>query len=364
MLRKKKKSKVLRPIDQPLDMRSFIEANNQHQSQQAIMNNQITNPHYLGDLEQQNLTHSDVTNFPPADTSQQRWVQQQNPYSPRQVVPTPQPLPNPYLYTRNPLTIAEANHLLAKPIAREIIAEKLRSLTILLLGLGGLLTTIFFIILHFQIGSNSSVIGIPASSIPNFWLMLVCCILSFGLFAWGVLNMRQIVHESQTYLEQCRQGFNTLPQFILTNFKRMVRRAVIWNWICIPSYLILAVVLGMLIWLNTYTGHTFSFAFWSFGVIPSLDSEIITVAIVSASLLFLHVLNGILVKKRKINIIGYFGSEVMNNDQVRDISKRTNRVCLACFILFMVVIFFVISVPLLLFRKKKGKGFKLPWQIL
>ena len=172
----------------------------------------------------------------------------------------------------------------------------------------------------------------------------------------GIFGMQQIVREANNYLQHQRQGINQLPQFILTNFKRLIKRSIILNWVLIPLDILLLITIGFLVLFNQHAGQSFNFAFWSLGKVPYLGTTITIAAIILGTLVFVHLFNIIITKKRKANIIGYFGSEVMNNEQIRDISKRTNRICLACFVAAVIILFFVISVPLLLVRKKKGSG--------
>ena len=271
--------------------------------------------------------------------------------------------PNPVLaYTNNPISIVEANSVIPKAVAKEIRSEKWRNFVFIILGLLGSACCIFLVALFYAPASSSAKLGIPVKYIPQGWISIIALIIFFMIFTSGVFGMQLIVRESNSYIRNLRHGINNLPQFILTNFKRLIKRNIIFNWVLIPTYILLLIVIGFLIFFNQHAGEAFSFAFWSLGDVPDLSTSITIAAVVLCSLVFIHGFSIILSKRRKANIVGYFGSEVMNNEQIRDISKRTNRICLACFILAMVILFFVISVPLILIRRKKGsRTWTWPW---
>lgn len=79
-------------------------------------------------------------------------------------------------------------------------------------------------------------------------------------------------------------------------------------------------------------------------------------AIIIGTMLLIHLINLILFRKRTANIIGYFGSMVMSDQQIIEYTKRINRICLVCFIVALIILFFLISIPILILRRQKASG--------
>jgi len=63
----------------------------------------------------------------------------------------------------------------------------------------------------------------------------------------------------------------------------------------------------------------------------------------------------ILFKKRKNNIVSYYGYEIVSPNDLEAYKKKINRICLIIFISFLAIIFFAIAIPILVIKRRKKK---------
>lgn len=263
------------------------------------------------------------------------------------------------------LTVTAINRLLPGQVASEIKGEKLRSLFLLWVGVGSLATEMFyiacFLVQHF---APDVYVFDQRVVVPSPVLMGMLAGLSLIALWSGGVNLRQIIKEASFYLQRRRAGEEIMPQFIITNYKRLLQHTIVLNWLLFPTYLLTGVTLGLMVWLNFYQGRNFQIGFWQIGLVPDLSAVITAVAITMGVLVAVHALNWGVCKWRKSNIISYFGADIIVNTQVKDIAKRTNRICFWSLMLFLVVVFAVIAVPVLIVkRRRQTSRFKWPWKI-
>lgn len=319
--------------------------NNNHQSQQPVVNKQFGDSNFAYGHQQQAAI--------PLATHQQQYLP-----------PVPSQPFYPTLIQENiKFNHEEVKFLLPKPIAREIVAEKIRTILMMIFGSIGLVITTALVVLYYVAAKQgtSSILGINTKVIPLPVFTISALVLCLALIIWGGLEMHQILLEAEGYLRKRRLGYDDVPQFIITNFKSSLRRKIVINWVFIPLYILLALIIGFLIFLNHYQGQSFNIGFWSLGKVPNLLSGITVLAIIIGTMLLIHLINLILFRKRTANIIGYFGSMVMSDQQIIEYTKRINRICLVCFIVALIILFFLISIPILILRRQKASGWKLPW---
>jgi len=86
-----------------------------------------------------------------------------------------------------------------------------------------------------------------------------------------------------------------------------------------------------------------------------LKTEAITLSVILGLLFFFHMMSIILFKKRKNNIVSYYGYEIVSPNDLEAYKKKINRICLIIFISFLAIIFFAIAIPILVIKRRKKK---------
>lgn len=75
-------------------------------------------------------------------------------------------------------------------------------------------------------------------------------------------------------------------------------------------------------------------------------AEAVTLSVILAILLFIHMMNFVFFKRRKTNIISYYGYEVVSPGDLEIYKKKINRICMIITICFLAIIFFAIVIPI------------------
>lgn len=128
------------------------------------------------------------------------------------------------------LTVTAINRLLPGQVASEIKGEKLRSLFLLWVGVGSLATEMFyiacFLVQHF---APDVYVFDQRVVVPSPVLMGMLAGLSLIALWSGGVNLRQIIKEASFYLQRRRAGEEIMPQFIITNYKRLLQHTIVLN---------------------------------------------------------------------------------------------------------------------------------------
>ncbi|AGM24893.1 MSC_0882 family membrane protein [Spiroplasma chrysopicola] len=259
----------------------------------------------------------------------------------------------------NKLSKEHINKLMPFEIAREIRSEKISSLVMTVIGIFGTICTSLFIALYFVTHNNGmeSIIGIKAIYIPHPFLTITLLIISLGVLFSGIFDLSRVRREANTYVINLNRGNHTIPHFLINNYKKMTVRGIVLNWVAFPTYVFGAIILGILYGFQQHKGEQFMFGFWSWGIVDDLTAAITINIIILIAMLGIHITNIILTKKRKANIIGYYGYEIVKPEELAALRKKTNRICLVIFIIFLIILTLLISIPWLIARRKKaGKG--------
>lgn len=266
------------------------------------------------------------------------------------------------------------NYQMPNEIASEIKSEKIRSFLILMFGFIGTVATVLFITLYFvaknqglfegnasDIAKNA-IVGISVNSLPHPFITFTLLIVSLGMLFGGTIDLLKVKKEANLYLANLIRGNNTIPYFIIENYKKMAVRSIILNWVAFPAYILGAIVLLILYGFQKHAGESFTVGFWKWGVVKDLTTEITINIVILIAMLAIHILNIVSTKNRKSNIIGYYGYEIVSPDEMRQIKKRVNRNCLIVFIIIVMIILIAITIPLMISRRKKESRWVWPWQ--
>ena len=259
----------------------------------------------------------------------------------------------------NRLSREHANKLMPLEIAREIKSEKIRTLIMILVGFAGTVTTSIFIALYFISHKQGldEILGVKKQYIPHPFLTITLLLVSLGSLFAGIFDLSRVKIEANNYLANLNRGNHTIPHFLIDNYKKMTVRSIVLNWIAFPTYFFGGIILGILYGFQQHTGEHFMFGFWSWGIVEDLTAAITITIIILIAMLGIHIANIVLTKKRKSNIIGYYGYEIVKPEELAALKKKTNRICLIIFIIFLIILTLAISIPWLIARRKRhGKG--------
>ena len=131
-------------------------------------------------------------------------------------------------------------------------------------------------------------------------------------------------------------------------------RSIIINWIAFPSYILGAFIIALLYGLSEASNPKIGFITLEVSI-RNLSTEIIILTIILFAIFFLQVLNIILVRKRKANILGFYGYEIVNPYEMNELKRKINRRCLWVWLIIIAIIGIVITIPILIIRRKKNK---------
>lgn len=251
-----------------------------------------------------------------------------------------------------------ANRLIPLEINREIRSEKVRTLIIIIIGFIGTMMTSLFIALYFISHQQEleAIMGIKAKYIPHPFLTITFLLISLGLFFAGIFDLSRVWIETNSYLSNLIGGNHTIPHFLIDNYKKMTVRSIVLNWLAFPTYFFGGIILVILYGFQQHSGEEFRFGFWSWGIVDDLTAAITITIIILIVTLGVHIANIVLTKKRKANIIGYYGYEIVHPEELAALKKKTNRICLVIFIIFLIILTLVISIPWLIARRRKRNG--------
>ncbi len=232
-----------------------------------------------------------------------------------------------------------------KAISFEIKIEKLRQLMMVVFSLIVMIISSVFIAFYFA--------KFQLKYTPHPVLTIPLVIFAFMIFVVNCLDFTALKREVNLYIERTLKGSLMPPNFIIRNYRKIHGRLIIFNWL----YSFLYVTLGAataIVWLISGQKITFFVQAWTV-VVPDLKTEAVTLSVILGLLFFFHMMSIILFKKRKNNIVSYYGYEIVSPNDLEVYKKKINRICLITFISFLAIIFFAIAIPILVIKRRKKK---------
>ncbi|AKU80048.1 hypothetical protein STURON_00802 [Spiroplasma turonicum] len=252
--------------------------------------------------------------------------------------------------------------IIPKEIGREIKSEKLRVFLLFVVGLVGILTTSLMLAVYYKTDDSiSKFIGLKKEQVMYPFFSILLLIISVGFFGISLTDFTLLFSNVKKYERDLLMGNESIPYFITRNYKALISRSIYINWICFSTYIFGSIVLGILYTLQTQAGKTAYVLFWTIGTLKTLESEITVNIIVLLVALLVHVVNIISTRNRKNNIISYYGYEIIPEQEIKNIKKRANKICIIIFCIVILLLLFVILIPWLIIRRKKGQSLK-PWK--
>lgn len=232
-----------------------------------------------------------------------------------------------------------------KPISREIKSEKLKQLLLLFISIMTLIIAATFIGLYFGM-TKIKIIPHPAITIP-------LAIISLTIALINIIEFITLRREVELYIERTLKGTLLPPHFIIRNYRKIHCNLIIINWISVSSYVLLSIVIGIM-FLISGQKLTFIVQAWTVTV-PNIIKDAVTLTVVLAIIFCVHMINIVIFKFRKRNIISYYGYEIINPQELNDYKKKINRICMFITIGFVSLIFFAITIPIFVLKRRKKK---------
>lgn len=232
-----------------------------------------------------------------------------------------------------------------KPISREIKSEKLKQLLLLFISIMTLIIATTFIGLYFGM-SKIKIIPHPIITIP-------LAIIALAIALINIIEFVTLRREVELYIERTLKGSLLPPNFIIRNYRKIHTNLIIINWISISSYIILGIITGIMFLIS---GQKLTFIVQSWTVnVPDIIKDAITLTIIIGIILCIHMTNIVIFKFRKRNIISYYGYEIINPQELNEYKKKINRICMWITIGFVSLIFFAITIPIFVLKRRKKK---------
>lgn len=268
--------------------------------------------------------------------------------------------------------LVNRNKTILKFIKRKIFIEKIRSTFLILIGLGFAIISSFFIYVYFfaknkgyyldsiqtlssllpkELNFLNPIIGsIKIQLIPNLYLLIFIFITSIFVLFYGIYDLKKIIGEKNNYItDQNNNIDNKIPSFIIIFYKKMIVRKIILNWITVFVFLFGLLSLGILFFLNNQYDNgnkDFYIGFWKLFSLKNLDSEINITLIILIIVYTINIFSLIITKKNKNDIIKNFGYEVISSEEIENLKKKTNKICLIVFLSIITILLFLIFVLL------------------
>lgn len=253
---------------------------------------------------------------------------------------------SPNLFDTRGLAIFKNDFKIPKPISREIKSEKLKQLLLLLISFALLVVACTFIVLFFS--------GDKDKYIPHAALMIPLAIICAAIFLVNVIEFLALRREVGLYIERTLKGTLLPPNFIIRNYRKIHTNLIILNWVCISSYIVLGLAIGMMFLIS---GQKLTFIVQSWTVqVPKITQDAVTLTIILGVIFTINVINFVLFRFRKRNIISYYGYEIINPQELNDYKKRINRICMWITIGFASLILFAIIIPIIIVKRRKCKA--------
>lgn len=234
-----------------------------------------------------------------------------------------------------------------KPISREIKSEKLKQLILLFIGVITLIIASTFIGLYFVGMVNIKIIPNPVITIP-------LAIFALTIILINIIEFVTLRREVELYIGRTLKGSLLPPNFIIRNYRKIHANLIIINWLSISSYIVLGIIISIM-FLISGQKLTFIIQKWTVNI-PDIINYAITLTIILCFILFIHMINIVIFKFRKRNIISYYGYEIINPQELSEYKKKINRICMIITIGFASLIFFAIVIPIFVLKRRKKKS--------
>ncbi|QHX36537.1 MSC_0882 family membrane protein [Spiroplasma sp. BIUS-1] len=256
-------------------------------------------------------------------------------------------------------------NIIPREIGKEIRSEKLRIFLVFLIGAVGIITASLMLAIYYKAGSAGTYIGIKREQVMYPFFSILMLIVAIGFFGTSLTDFGFLYSNVKKYERELMVGKEAVPYFITRNYRSLISRSVYVNWVSFCIYIFGAITLGIMYGLQSQISEgeqetPIYFLFWQIGKLKRLDSEIQTNIIVLFVTLIAHVLNIVTTRTRKNNIIGYYGYEIIPQQEIKEIRRKANKVCMIIFFTAMAILLFVIVIPWLIIRKKRGLPLR-PW---
>ncbi|WP_338984141.1 MSC_0882 family membrane protein [Spiroplasma endosymbiont of Othius punctulatus] len=240
-------------------------------------------------------------------------------------------------------------------ISKEIRSEKLKQFIIFVLSFGSVVGCSLMLMAYF----NEELMGISKNSVLHPMLSIPFLLIATLFMLMSISDSTMLKRSMVKYREDLSRGIDSVPYFLVKNYKNFTRRSVYINWMSFSVYIVGVILLLIFYGLQAqYSSgqRSFYIFFWRIAELKSLVSEIVVITMILIGTLVMHILNIVWTKGRKNNIIGYYGHEIVHPTELSQIKKSANIKCAIITFVVLSILLFVVFIPWLIIRKKNGKS--------
>ncbi|ATG97330.1 MSC_0882 family membrane protein [Mesoplasma lactucae] len=237
-------------------------------------------------------------------------------------------------------------------VAKDIRQEKYRIFFLSLVSGVLFLISLFFVLAYFiPTATTSKTTGettkwsIPTNWIPHPAFTIIICVLTALVFTLAIVHYIHLINSVKSYKGDLLMNNNTMPYFIIQDYRSLVARVVYTNWICCSIYLVTGITIGVF-WIlkAAHVNHGNSF-----------NTELIILYVILGVTFAIHMISLIAIKLRKGNLCAHANGSIVSLEDEKLISKSANKKCLVIFLVVAAILLFAIFIPYVIIRKSQGK---------
>ncbi|AEM68737.1 MSC_0882 family membrane protein [Mycoplasma putrefaciens] len=229
-------------------------------------------------------------------------------------------------------------------IAKEIRMEKYKILAIQLIGVFLIVAGTFFLVLHFVDFEKTNLFKIPKKYIPNPIVMGFVAAIGLIICIIQLIEYKQLIIGVRTYKINLLLGKDTIPFFLIKQFRLLIKRPIYINWFCGTVYLYGSIAIGIMFGVNEILKLKNK---------EQIITEIIVLGVILAIVLLFHIVSLISIKWRKGNIISYYGYEIIDAEEIKQLKQEAKRLSMIIFFIILAIVLFAVIIPYLIIRKRR-----------
>ncbi len=250
----------------------------------------------------------------------------------------------------------EIIEIVPRQIAHEIIIGKFKGVFETFLGIIVLIYGILSITAHFYFINHIEPIIIK-KFLSSLLIGIVLSILGLFVFLHGVIKANNFQNYAKLYNNSYKNHIehSMKPPFLKDIYIKRIKSKYYVLLITSIIYTLSILIIPILFSLQSHKGESFSFAWWSLGIMPNI-SEIIIWSLIIVGLTTAMFLINILVNEKRKNVLNSFTSNsLISDEEKQEIIKKTKRKCWIIYFVFLSLLIIIALIVwfLVWFKKRK-----------
>ncbi|WP_412031519.1 MSC_0882 family membrane protein [Metamycoplasma buccale] len=217
---------------------------------------------------------------------------------------------------------------------------------------------LFSFITCFLFAYTPSLFKVDASKVTWAWYIGPVLIMGISLFIFiiDLLDFLGINKSIVVYRTSIQQGAITTPPFIALLYRKLMMKQVRRTWL-IVSILFYVGLFTLIFWgLQDQKWGKLDFKKWIHNSFPNPNVVVYLLCIVMIVSVALFIANTIFRKKRMVDIESFFGTEVMNYNDLQDKKSKAHRFYAKIFFISILVLLILPFVIYIVLKKTIWKG--------